>query len=219
MKGIYDEKEVKVINWNVQMVLLESSEGEFLVNIKDFETNFKQDNLLSINSEIVVNAQKYAVKCHTETNHTYDNLPYEVHLRMVYDFGVQFEHLLPQDTKEYALATCWTHDTIEDCRQTYNDVKTACGEQVAELTYALTNLKGKNRKERAGDAYYEGIRNTPMARFVKLCDRLANVKYSLEKGDSRMWQTYKQENPHFTTQLYESNLQEMFDELEKLFQN
>ena len=219
MKGIYDEKEVKVINWNVQMVLLESSEGEFLVDRKDFETNFRDDNILSINSEIVVNAQKYALKCHTETNHTYDNLPYEVHLRMVYSFGIRFEHLLPQNTKEYALAACWTHDTIEDCRQTYNDVKEACGEHIAELTYALTNLKGKNRKERAGDAYYEGIRNTPMARFVKLCDRLANVKYSLEKGDNRMWQTYKQENPHFKNQLYESTLQEMFDELEKLFQN
>jgi (p)ppGpp synthase/HD superfamily hydrolase len=219
MKGIYEEKDVKVLNWNVQMILLEGSEGEFLVNRNDFEIKFRQDGTLSTNSEVVENAQKYAIKCHRETNHTYDNLPYEVHLRMVYDFGVRFEHLLPQNTKEYALAACWTHDTIEDCRQTYNDVKTACGEQVAELTYALTNLKGKNRKERAGDAYYEGIRNTPMARFVKLCDRLANVKYSLETGDNRMWQTYKQENPHFTSQLYDEALQEMFDELEKLFQN
>jgi len=219
MKGIYEGKSVEVLNWNVQMVLLTSPEGNFLVSRKDFETKFKESIIPAIHSEIVKTAQQYAVKCHAETNHTYDNQPYEVHLRMVYAFGVRYEYLLPHDTKEYALAACWTHDTIEDCRQTYNDVKTVCGEEIAELTYALTNLKGKNRKERAGDAYYEGIRNTPLARFVKVCDRLANVKYSLEKGDSRMRNVYQKENPHFVKELYDEALKEMFEELEHILRD
>ena len=37
----------------------------------------------------------------------------------------------------------------------------------AEIVYALTNDKGRTRKERAGEHYYAGIRETPYAPFVK----------------------------------------------------
>ena len=56
--------------------------------------------------------------------------------------------------------------------------------------------KGKNRKERANDKYYEGIRNTDGAIFVKLCDRIANVQYS-KMTKSRMFEMYKKENMEF----------------------
>ena len=93
-------------------------------------------------------------------------------------------------------------------RQTYNDVmKTALkwmkGEQAlmaTEIVYALTNDKGRTRAERAGEKYYRGIRETPYAPFVKLCDRLANISYSCSadggKG-SRMKGVYRAEMPHF----------------------
>jgi hypothetical protein len=56
-------------------------------------------------------------------------------------------------------------------------VKNHLDEGAADIIYAVTNDKGKNRKERAGVKYYEGIRKTPGAVFVKLCDRIANVQY------------------------------------------
>jgi len=59
------------------------------------------------------------------------------------------------------MTACWGHDLIEDCRVSYNDVKDALGQEAADIIYAVTNEKGKNRKERANDKYYEGIRNTP----------------------------------------------------------
>ena len=115
----------------------------------------------------------------------------------------------------YALSACWTHDVINDCRQTYYDVKKICGEDVAEITYALTNEKGRNRKERANGAYYTGIRQTPYATFVKLCDRLANVKYSKDNG-STMMDVYRKEQAYFKLSLYTEWLKPMFDELDKL---
>jgi (p)ppGpp synthase/HD superfamily hydrolase len=98
------------------------------------------------------------------------------------------------------LIATWGHDLIEDTRVSYNDVKNHLGQDAADIIYAVTNEKGKNRKERANDKYYEGIRNTPGAVFVKLCDRIANVQYSKMTG-SRMFEMYKKENDDFIVQL------------------
>jgi hypothetical protein len=100
------------------------------------------------------------------------------------------------------------HDSIEDARLTYNDVmkvakKLMSDEQAlmaTEIVYALTNDKGRNRAERAGEKYYAGIRATPYAPFMKLCDRVANITYSCAGKDAdnlRMKEVYKKEVPHF----------------------
>jgi hypothetical protein len=100
-----------------------------------------------------------------------------------------------QVTLRYAcLVASWGHDLIEDCRVSYNDIKNRLGQEAADIIYAVSNEKGKTRSERANEKYYEGIRNTNGAVFVKLCDRIANVQYS----KSRM---YEKENKHFIEQL------------------
>jgi (p)ppGpp synthase/HD superfamily hydrolase len=146
-------------------------------------------------------------KQHADSNHMYDNyIPYEFHLRMVSTIALKNIGMVPdngggafayQDTIYLAALG---HDLIEDTRVTYNDVKKVLGHNAAEIIYALTNEKGRNRKERANEKYYEGIRNTEGAVFVKLCDRLANVHYSLMTG-SPMFNMYKSENDNFGRQL------------------
>jgi hypothetical protein len=64
----------------------------------------------------------------------------------------------------------------------------------------LTNDKGRTRQERAGEHYYQGIRETPYAPFVKLCDRTANMTYSFagtDKENDHMHAVYQREWPHF----------------------
>jgi (p)ppGpp synthase/HD superfamily hydrolase len=159
---------------------------------------------------------------------------------MVHQVAIDFKHLL-DDTKDYftgeryrgpnqdqvtlqdaCLIATWGHDLIEDCRVSYNDVKNHLGQEAADIIYAVTNEKGKNRSERANDKYYEGIRNTPGAVFVKLCDRIANVQYS-KMTKSRMFEMYKKENENFITKLglYEKYnnhpLLPMFNYLNNLF--
>jgi hypothetical protein len=171
---------------------------------------------LKIKYDIIVKAKNYAIKCHDETNHKYDkDKPYTVHLEMVYNYGQKYSALIDEEFYEYVLGACWTHDTIEDCRCTFNNVKDACSIVIAEITYALTNEKGKTRKERANDKYYEGIKNIPGATFVKICDRLANVKYSVENNSS-MKDKYKKEYLDFKQNLYLPEYKPMFDELEEL---
>jgi (p)ppGpp synthase/HD superfamily hydrolase len=79
-------------------------------------------------------------------------------------------------------AALWNHDTIEDARVTYNDLKSRFGKFTAELVYAVTNEKGRTRKDRANDKYYNGIRETEYATFIKLCDRIANVRFGKSFG-------------------------------------
>ena len=144
---------------------------------------------------------------HKSTNHQYDTyLPYEFHLRMASNVAQEFINFVPDRNdgetsfRGSVLIATWGHDLIEDTRVSYNDVKNHLGQDAADIIYAVTNEKGKNRKERANDKYYEGIRNTPGAVFVKLCDRIANVQYSKMTG-SRMFEMYKKENDDFIVQL------------------
>lgn len=181
----------------------------------------------------------WCIEQHKATNHFYDDyLPYEFHLRMVVQVFNDFKHLLPKmlltreeniyrnrfetiDETKYAVElACWGHDLIEDTRVSYNDVKNRLGHNATEIIYAVTNEKGRNRKERANENYYRGIRETPGAVFVKLCDRIANVQYS-KMTKSRMFEMYQKENEHFERMLgrYTDNkeLEPMFEYLSNLF--
>lgn len=157
-------------------------------------------------------AKNFAINCHQTTNHFYDGLPYEFHLNMVVETAKKFIHLIPESDREFVLASCWVHDTIEDTRVTYNDVKELLGEEIAEIAYALTNEKGKTRKERANIKYYSGIRDTKYAAFVKICDRIANSEYSYDQ-QSTMFNKYKSEFDEFEYWLYCDEYHEMFDYL------
>ena len=152
-----------------------------------------------------------AHELHQSVNQTYgDGLSYSYHLDMVVNGVRDFGHLVcvREDDVLPLFFGGYYHDSIEDARLTYNDVlriarRWLTEEQVlmaAEIVYALTNDKGRNRAERAGEKYYKGIRETPYAPFVKLCDRLANITFSCsntEGGNPRMKEVYKNEMPHF----------------------
>lgn len=152
-----------------------------------------------------------AHRLHQSVNQTYGGgLPYGYHLDMVAEGVRSFGHLVcvSDDDVLPLFFAAYYHDSIEDARQTYNDVmntaRTMMTEEqslmATEIVYALTNDKGRTRAERAGERYYQGIRQTPYAPFVKLCDRLANISFSCASEGSenvRMREVYKQEVPHF----------------------
>lgn len=141
----------------------------------------------------------WAIAAHAATNHLYDGyLPYEFHLRLAAKVARDFLHLLTRGAYEtqYVMGAVWSHDVIEDARMSYNDVKNEIGWEAADIVYAVTNEKGKNRAERANPLYYQGIVATPYATFVKLSDRTANAMYGKMFG-SRMHTMYAREQRHF----------------------
>lgn len=170
-------------------------------------------------------------QCHAAVNQTYDGyLPYAFHLRLTASYALRFLPLLQLDEAqgETVLAAAYFHDTLEDARLSYNDLTALLTRlkdehqlrldvrAAAEAVYALTNDKGRTRAERAGDAYYQGIRETPFAPFLKMCDRLANLRYStLWTPRQRMAQVYAEEMPHFLKNIGQVP-EEMVREAERL---
>lgn len=168
------------------------------------------------------------IEAHKKTNHFYDGyIPYEFHLMMALTIANRFIHLIPEKHRALVLAAVLAHDSIEDARLTYNDVRKMaikCGATeeeatiIAEMVRAVTNDgRGRDRDERMPDYIYEEIKTIFYSLFVKLCDRLANVNYGLITGGS-MPKKYKKENPHFKGKLHTPGLyEEMWNELESTF--
>lgn len=152
-----------------------------------------------------------AHELHANVNQHYDKVrPYSYHLDMVADAVLRFGHLVcvEEDDVLPLFFGAYFHDSIEDARQTYNDVLDIArqymnekqAEMATEIVYALTNEKGRNRAERANERYYQGIRKTPYAPFVKMADRLANITYSFthsHPGNEHMKKVYAEDFPHF----------------------
>ena len=152
-----------------------------------------------------------AHRLHEHVNQTYDKVhPYGFHLDMVVDSVYKYGHEVCTEERDILplFFGAYYHDSIEDARLTYNDVKAVARQYMdeqqaytaAEIVYALTNDKGRTRAERAGEKYYQGIRETPFAPFVKLANRLANITYSFthsNEANVHMKGVYQQELPHF----------------------
>lgn len=172
---------------------------------KDFETAMQR------HATLIERIKESAHELHRSVNQTYGKgLPYSYHLDRVAEAVSEFGHLVCAEETDVVplLFGAYYHDSIEDARQTYNDVmktaRTMMSDEQAlmatEIVYALTNDKGRNRAERAGEKYYAGIQQTPYAPFVKLCDRLANITFSCSGNEAdalHMKEVYKKEVPHF----------------------
>ena len=171
----------------------------------------KYTDFLAANQETILAIRDAAFALHASVGQTYSGqLPYSYHLRMVADAAMKYGAEVVTDEQDIlpVVFGAYYHDSIEDARLTYNDVTKVAKQfmnesqaiMAAEVVYALTNDKGRTRAERAGEHYYAGIRATPYAPFVKLCDRLANMTHSFTATDSsnnRMRTVYQQEWEHF----------------------
>ncbi len=165
----------------------------------------------------------WCVRQHENTNHTYGEFgaSYAMHLKLAHNVAKKHMNLLTPEERMIAHSSIWGHDLIEDARVTYSDVAHQLGNEVADVIYAVTNEKGKTRKERASDAYYAGIQEDACAVFVKLCDRIANIKYS-KLMENPQFAMYRKENTNFEHQLGRFNkysrFEAMFAELDELLE-
>lgn len=132
-----------------------------------------------------------AEKAHT--NQQYDIYPYIYHIKQV----VKIIEDLGYD--ESVIVAAVLHDTLEDTDLSYNDLKKAFGEEVAEIVYAVTDELGRNRKERKTKTYPK-IKANWKATVVKICDRVANMEQS-KRYNQKLFETYKGEHEEFCDQL------------------
>ena len=168
-----------------------------------------------------------AAALHAKVNQFYDSSrPYVFHLDMVAD---QFLQLYKQSLVRggenceldpelvYAiLFAIYFHDTIEDCRIHYCDVlgyakkylAKKYQEWAADMVFAVTEEKGKTRKDRHNKKYWDGIAQVPYAYCVKMSDMCANAMYSWMTNPKR-YDSYADE--------FKENYSSMADEYSDYF--
>ena len=194
-------------------------------------------NLVSRYAEVIAQIRESAHTCHAHVNQMYDKQhPYGFHLDMVAEGVKRYGHTVCNNEEDVIplFFGAFYHDSIEDARLTYNDVKRTAAQWMTEhqallateMVYALTNEKGRTRAERANDKYYQGIRDTAYAPFLKLADRRANITYSCfhsNEANSNMKAVYQSEWPHFINSISSDKAdaryslpQEMIQEIEEI---
>lgn len=159
--------------------------------------------------------REWAYNEHNSVGHKYSNFEYSYHLSMVASFAEKFKEYINDEDFDIVLKACYCHDILEDTRNTYNDLKKVVGDEVAEIAYALTNEKGRNRKERASDKYYSEMRHVPYACLVKLFDVCANMIFS-NTMDKSMFNMYKKELPEKLKKLEAKRYPKIVEYLENL---
>ena len=168
------------------------------------------------NSKNIVfyDAMRWALDTHHGVRQKYDKkFPYFFHLNEVSKVAIMFKHLVEYNPITFLIALF--HDVIEDARLTYNDVKDAWGQEVADGVFACTELRGKNRRERHGPFYFKTLKEHRLGRFVKICDVIANMEHGLKTG-STMLDKYVKEYPHFREELYTEEFKPMFTYIEEV---
>jgi (p)ppGpp synthase/HD superfamily hydrolase len=174
-------------------------------------------------NSILQNAKEYFYHKHdVECNQKYNKtLPYSFHLEMVNAQADLFNHIplfkYDEQTHLNIRIAIYGHDSIEDARLSYNDIKIEFNEDVAEMIYLCTENKGRNRADRKDITFYTELSKNKPAVFVKLCDLIANVKFSLLTNSS-MFNKYESEyKEKVVPYLKCDEFNAMFTYLDKLF--
>lgn len=169
---------------------------------------------------------KFAEKCYNDANCKYDGKSYMIHIYLVSDYFVINERVFKniEDAQNVSDAI-FTHDLIEDAKQTYNNILDVCGKDVADITLAVTDVPAENRLMRHLLTMPKTVKDY-RAIILKMCDMCANAHYSKDSGSSmfkKYVEEYKYRKPIFAMALkwYSDKLDQqvlnaMWDDLDKL---
>lgn len=121
----------------------------------------------------------------------YGKDPYIMHLDMVHDVGVEF------GATHNILVASFLHDVLEDTNVPAVALEETFGRAIALLVQAVTTLPGRYRKERIKETYPLIRQSGYEAVFLKLCDRIANVRACINTENKSLLSMYETEHPYF----------------------
>lgn len=118
--------------------------------------------------------------------------------------------------RELVVAIAWLHDSIEDTEATYDMLSKYFGHTVAIGVQYLSDVEGKNRRERKLKTYHR-IRISPESVMIKVADRLVNMR-NCELHNKELLKMYLKEHDTFFAALWHPNqtYQEWWDEMEQI---
>ena len=126
-------------------------------------------------------AMKFAIEAHG--NQMYGDHPYSYHLSQVVD-NVLIRKFGDPLLSTY-VAVAWLHDTMEDCGVIFKQVEDEFGLAIAEAVKRLTKTKDMQYEH-----YLAGCIMSDLAREVKICDTMANLKESFRNNRDKGMKKY-----------------------------
>lgn len=139
--------------------------------------------------------------------------PYTDHLFEVQDLTLSYQFdpgIFSVDDFRVIEISAFGHDLLEDTNYTEEELRIVFGDEVADIIVLLTDLtidpdtgeELKTRKQKHPPTYRRlaASRNL-MAMFIKLCDRICNVRFSKENNPS-IYAMYKKEYAVFRSILF-----------------
>lgn len=145
-------------------------------------------------------------------NDKYGQGPYWVHLKEVYAVILENLDLIPKELQERLLIAAPLHDTIEDTDLKYSEIKREFGLDVAECVYAVTDELGRNRRERKKKTYPK-LRNYGPAHYLKIADRIANIRACIRNEEYGLFLMYRKEQKEFVAKVKVKGVADKFWEL------
>lgn len=173
-----------------------------------FETGLK---MCTLNESKIHMAKSFALNHHAFQ--TYGDKPYRIHLNDVQVVADEFIHYIEENDVWKVRCSIWLHDALELDRKSKKDIFLIAGGEVADIVELLTNDDTKPRKERFSVDFYQQLRTNRLAVFVKLCDRIANVKECVRTKNIKLLKMYRSENALFQEMLDDGQFTEMWDTL------
>lgn len=160
-------------------------------------------------------ARMFVLLAHHKVRQRYDGrYPYYFHLNMVTSFVIKFINVLDPKDRLNAILGALGHDLIEDVHYiTYNNVVEKWGVVVADIIFACTELRGKNRAERHGPIYYKCLQLNEIGAYDKINDVIANMTMGSMTGSS-MLKKYRKDYPKFKELLHKEKFEPMFKYIE-----
>lgn len=152
------------------------------------------ENILYIKRMILIELAKIVAEC-LHCNQKYGDYDYMKHLDDVYNVLVEFGI-----TDTALLVSAYLHDAPEDQKLKFKLIEKNFGKEIADITYAVTDEEGRNRQEKKLKTYPK-IKANPKAIILKLADRIANVRYSIESGNWGKFKMYSDEYTEFRNSL------------------
>lgn len=167
----------------------------------------------------IAHAATFAAKKHQGQYRKSSGAPYIVHPRGVFKI---LKDIKIKDNQ--VLISAYLHDTIEDTKTSYNEIKNEFSKEVADMVKQLTNDKKEILK--VGKPEYllnKMIKMSDGSLIIKLADRLQNVSdimLSSHKFAEKMWsQTYyilkRLKTERVLTQNHKKIIRRIFKILEK----
>ena len=136
----------------------------------------------------------YAKKRYAGANCTYgdDEGSYMIHIDMVIDFLIKHLNVFTSiNDCNAVIGAAYTHDLIEDAKQTYNLIYDICGKDVADITLSVTDVPAKNRLMKHLLTMGKTVQNY-RGIILKMADIYANASYS-KTNHSSMYPKYVEE--------------------------